>query len=401
MNTPIFRLEQVEYLTSPAGVAALDLARSLPLTPKTLLTDIASLRRSGVKDSAAVVETVVLQRRATAHWQLAANDVRRGWLFTAESLEQASAPPVSTYRVGRIAAACTEGPWHGVHDVTCSIGADLAVFASEIPFVVGSDIDAVRLAMARINVRGSGAHLLQADARTSSTRGVLRYGDPARRTASGRRITSANTVPSVQELLDADSSEIILRLPPGIDYDTLDRTGEIDIVSLDGSVREAISWPRSLATTARRATVIRNNDVSETVTSDDDETDAITPAGRYIIDPDGAVVRAHLVTHYAARHQLSRLDPHLAYLTGDTIPPHTRGFEVLDQAPYSVKTLRKWVAAADVGTLEIKQRGTSVVPDELRVAVKPRGDRRISRTVIIARIHARAQMFWTAAHAPT
>ena len=41
--------------------------------------------------------------------------------------------------------------------------------------------------------------------------------------------------------------------------------------------------------------------------------------GRYILDPDGAVVRAGLVRQYAARLGWWRLDPHIAYLTGDRL----------------------------------------------------------------------------------
>ena len=48
----------------------------------------------------------------------------------------------------------------------------------------------------------------------------------------------------------------VLRLPPGIDYDELNRPGEVEIVSLDGAAREAVLWPAELATTRRRATVL-------------------------------------------------------------------------------------------------------------------------------------------------
>ena len=55
----------------------------------------------------------------------------------------------------------------------------------------------------------------------------------------------------------------------------------------------------------------------------------VGPPGRWIIDPDGAVVRSGLVRQYAVRHGLWQLDPKIAYLSGDELPPATRGFEVL------------------------------------------------------------------------
>jgi hypothetical protein len=105
-------------------------------------------------------------------------------------------------------------------------------------------------------------------------------------------------------------------------------------------------------------------------------------------------VRAHLVRQYAARHRLSLLDPHLAYLTGPTPPPGVRAFRITDAAPYSERTVRDWVRRDGVGTLEIKQRGTPVIPDELRRRIRPAGDTRIARTLVIARIGREARAFW-------
>ncbi len=50
----------------------------------------------------------------------------------------------------------------------------------------------------------------------------------------------------------------------------------------------------------------------------DHEDDDVPPArrGEWIVDPDGAIVRAGLVKHYAHRFGLWQLDPQIAYLTG-------------------------------------------------------------------------------------
>ena len=253
---------------------------------------------------------------------------------------------------------------------------------------------------------GTTAVLTVADARTVTSRATVRYADPARRDATGRRITSTSTIPSVAEL-DAAGPGMppVLRLPPGIDYDTLARPGEIEIVSLDGVAREAVAWPPALATVARRATVLSSvigpgASRGYELTSDDPADAAVTSPDEWIVDPDSAVVRAHLVRHYATRHGLSLLDPHLAYLTGPRPPDDVRAFRVLDSAAYRERTVREWVVRDAVGTLEIKQRGTPVIPDELRARVRPSGDRRIQRTLILARIGARAEAFWCEAAAP-
>ncbi len=114
-------------------------------------------------------------------------------------------------------------------------------------------------------------------------------------------------------------------------------------------------------------------------------------AGEWLVDPDGAVVRAGLVRHYAARYGLRQLDPRIAYLTGDTPPPGVRAFRVLDSGRYSEKALRALLRRHDVGRLEILVRGVDVDPDALRRRLKPRGTTEAS--VVITRIGRTAVAF--------
>ena len=59
-----FTLDDVRFLTSPAGRDALDAAAGLRLTEATLLADLTKLRRTVGERSAAVAETIRLRRRA-------------------------------------------------------------------------------------------------------------------------------------------------------------------------------------------------------------------------------------------------------------------------------------------------------------------------------------------------
>jgi len=58
----------------------------------------------------------------------------------------------------------------------------------------------------------------------------------------------------------------------------------------------------------------------------------------FIVEPDGAVIRAGLVQQWAARHDLNMLDPHIAFLTGDALPPGYSGFPFIEAVP--LKKLR-------------------------------------------------------------
>jgi hypothetical protein len=388
-----FDRDDLRFLTSDAGTDALAAASSRELTDASLLSDLTALRKQCGARAAAVVETVTLRRRAVPKL----GQIAAGWLFTDEALQQATPARVARHRADRLSGI-------GVHDLTCSIGADLVALVPLCAPALGSDLDAVRARMAAHNLAASGLApgVLVADALTSVSRGLLPYADPARRAAGGRRITSVDTLPSVADLDRVHSARPpVLRLPPGIDYEGLDRPGEVEIVSLDGGAREAVLWPAELATVARRATVLSSGDVGFGLTSDDpdDIEGGSAPAGvvgDWIIDPDAAVVRAHLVRHYAARHTLTQLDPHLAYLVGSRRPEGVRGFQVLDAAPYSVATASGWIRRDGTGTVEIKQRGTPVIPDELRKRLRPAmtGDTTVAHTLVVARIGDRPWAFW-------
>jgi hypothetical protein len=156
-------------------------------------------------------------------------------------------------------------------------------------------------------------------------------------------------------------------------------------------VREAALWSAGLATTRRRATVLSSRAAPWTVTDDEDEHCPVAPVGEWIVDPDGAVVRAGLVRQYGARHGLWRLDEHLAYLSGDERPPGVRAFRVLDHGRYGERTLRRTLAARGVGRVEILVRGLDVDPNALRPRLRLRGD--AEATVVLARLATGPEAF--------
>jgi hypothetical protein len=125
-------------------------------------------------------------------------------------------------------------------------------------------------------------------------------------------------------------------------------------------------------------------DTGEEITDAEPDDCAVAAAGRWIIDPDGAVVRAGLVRHYAARHGLWQLDPDIAYLSGDQLPDGVRGFEVIEQLSYSERRLRQALSSRNVGAAEILVRGVDVNPDELRIRLRLRGSQPIS--IVLTRI---------------
>jgi THUMP domain-like len=380
-----FGLGDVAYLTSDEGSAALAVVEALPMTDR--VGEVARLRKQFGDRTPVLVETVLLRRRANL--KLAGLPGARSWLFTDEALQQASAAPVALHRSKRLSGKM-------VHDVTCSVGTELAALRGSAAGLVGSDIDPVRLAMARHNL-GDAVNLCRADALHPVTRDAVVVADPARRSGGRRRFNPRDYQPALDDLIQAyRGRDLVVKCAPGIDFDAMTQlgfVGEVEVTSYRGSVREACLWSTGLAEPGvrRRASIL---DRGEQVTDADPDECEVRDAGRWIVDPDGAVVRAGLVRHFAARHGLWQLDPNIAYLSGDRLPTGVRGFEVLEQLAFDERRLRQALAALDCGSLEVLVRGVEADPDALRRRMALRGTRAL--TVVITRIGSGAAAQGTA-----
>lgn len=369
--------DDVTYLSSAAGAQALSEVAGYRLTDQTLVADIDSVRTRFGDRATVLVETTLLRRRAATKFSDPS-----GWLFTDAALQQATAEPVAAHRARRLSGAC-------VHDATCSVGTELAALRDSASFVLGSDVDVTRLAMARHNVPD--VDLCRADALHPVTKAAVVLLDPARRGAGRRRFDPRDYTPALDVLFDVyRNHDTVVKCAPGIDFDQLSRwgfDGEVEVVSLAGSVRESCLWSVGLAGAGvtRRASLLEAGGATvEQITDAEPDECATASVGRWIVDPDGAVVRAGLVRHYAARYGLWQLDPDIAYLSGDRLPDGMRGFEVLEELGFQERRLRQALTAHDAGALEILVRGVDVDPDGLRKRLRLRGSRQLA--VVITRI---------------
>lgn len=397
-----FTVPDVGFLTSGAGRDALE-----GLHPSgDGLRDVEAARRLvGPERAGALLETALLRARAAGRFP-------DGWLWTADALEQATALPVARHRAGRLALVAAD---RVVADVTCSVGVETAVLSSALGRVLGADLDPVRLAMARANVPE--ARLVRADALAPPVPpGAVLVADPARRTAAGRRVRRPEEMTPPLDVLarggerrfsdvqrlqrDFSDTDLVVSTAPGLDVALVPWAREVELVSLDGRVREAALWSAGLVPGSgehphqgprRRATVLRTDGAGYELTDADDDTCDVREVGEWLVDPDGAVVRAGLVRQFAARHGLGQLDPRLAYLTGDEPPPGIRAFRVIEDGPYTEKALRQTLRRREVGRVEILVRGLDVDPNRLRPRLKLAGP--AAATVVLARVGRGARAY--------
>ena len=366
----------LETATREAGGADAD-----PLAVQTRLR-----RGASAEHVAAALTQVDLRRRAET--KLGASAAKM--YFTPDGLEQATRLPVARHRAGRLTAFGTET----LIDLGCGIGGDLVAAAEAGITCAGVDLDPLRVAVARANLAALGlpGAVSVADATTLDTAGFdVAFADPARRTGAGRTFRVEDWTPSwsfVETLLRRDSC---VKVAPGIPHSLVPSGVEAEWVSDHGDVKEAALWSGRLATTVRRATVIGDGGLA-TITDEDDPGPAATgvrDVGAFLYEPDGAVIRAGLVTAVAAGVDGALVDEHIAYVTSDSSfhTPFARGYRVLEELPYREKQLRAALRERGVGRLTIKKRGVDVVPEQLRKRLDLDGD--AEATLVMTRVAGR------------
>jgi len=377
-------LDAFRWLLSPEGQALLTEAVETYDARDPIRAATALRRTASAEHAAAALTQAGLRQRARAKF----GDLASSMYFTPDGLEQATRLRVAEHRAARVALSERST----VLDLGCGIGGDLIAFARAGLTCAGVDLDPLRVEVASANLTalGLGGAVQEADGTALDLAGFgVVFADPARRNAKGRVFDIDDYSPPwsfVESLLERASC---VKVAPGIPHEVIPSGVEAEWVSDDGEVKEAALWSSWLSTARRRATVIRSSGLATLTEEDDPGSPGVRPVGRFLYEPDGAVIRAGLVTAVAAGVGGWLLDSHIAYVTSDDpfSTPFARGYEVLETLPYKEKALRAVLRARDIGRLTIKKRGVNVVPDELRKRLALRGDN--EATVVLTRTAGR------------
>jgi hypothetical protein len=286
-----------------------------------------------------------------------------------------------------------------VCDFCCGIGGD-AIHLAAVSEVVAVDRNPAACLYTQWNaeVYETAKHLtvLCADVQTVADRGDLLHIDPDRRTmqsAGGRRsLKLEEGSPDLETLtrLTAEFRGGAIKCSPASNFGGKFSQSEIELVSLDGECKEATIWFGELAQPGTwRATALPSG---ESLAGDPLSAVApITGLGKYLINPDPALVRAGLIDLYAVRHGLRRLDDAEEYLTGDAIPAShlAHAFEVVAQLANNEREIRDYFRDSDVGAVEIMCRRIPIDIEGLRRRLSLPG--RAPAVLIFARIDGRAR----------
>ncbi|CAM5228064.1 SAM-dependent methyltransferase OS=Streptomyces albaduncus OX=68172 GN=FHS32_000882 PE=4 SV=1 [Streptomyces griseoloalbus] len=372
-------------LLTPEGRALLDEVRDTD--PAHELAVATRLRRDHPAELvSAALGQARLRQRAVA--KFGAEDAAR-MFFTPNGVEQSTRRSVAAYRAERLRAAGVRS----VADLCCGIGGDAIALARAGIRVLAVDRDPQAAAAARANAEALGLagliEVREADVTEVDTSGYdAVFVDPARRSSKRGRIfdPEAYSPPlswAVRAALDA-SRAAALKIAPGIPHEAVPAEAEAEWISDGGDVKEAVLWFGTAPGTIR-ATLLPG---PHTLVSRGLPDPEVRPVGRYLYEPDGAVVRSHLVAEVAEMLDGGLIDPTIAYVTTDTLTPtpYATAYEITDRLPFNVKKLKALLREREVGVLTVKKRGSAVEPEELRRKALPKPHGTASVTVFLTRV---------------
>ncbi|MYQ47809.1 methyltransferase domain-containing protein [Streptomyces sp. SID4985] len=376
------QLSSFHALRTDEGRALLDEVRGT--APADELAVATRLRRTHpVELVSAALGQARLRQRAAA--KFGAGDAER-MFFTPNGVEQSTRTSVAAYRAERMRALGVTS----VADLCCGIGGDAIALARAGIRVLAVDRDPLTAAVARANAEALGLDDLievrEADVTEVDTAGYdAVFVDPARRGGRGRIFDPEAYSPPLSWAVTAarTAPRAALKIAPGIPHEAVPAEAEAEWISDAGDVKEAVLWFGTGTPGGVRATLLPG---PRTLLGRGLPDPAVRPVGRYLYEPDGAVIRAHLVAEVAEDLSGGLLDETIAYITAHTLrpTPYATAYEITDQLPFNLKKLKAFLRERQVGTLTVKKRGSAVEPEELRRKVKPQGPN--SATVFLTRV---------------
>jgi SAM-dependent methyltransferase len=202
---------------------------------------------------------------------------------------------------------------------------------------------------------------------------ALVHVDPDRRRASRTRASRLGDYqPGVEVLqrLVRQARGGAFKLGPASDFfDVFGGRGfEVELVSLDRECKEATIWFGDLATCSRRATCLPNGATWTDLDGPLAPGRPTLPIGKLLFEPDPALTRSGLLDGFAIVHELARIQPDVALLTGPEPirSPWLVPFTTIAEESADLKRLRALVRDRRWRVETVKIKGPDLSPERLR-----------------------------------
>ncbi len=381
-------LAVVQWLVSPAAQPWITWAAtnkaSLAIQTRTLRQTLSAAQTH------AILEQIELRRRARVKFSRADE-----MFFSRQALEQATSERVGWWKAQRI-AACLEGfepVRRVVGDLCCGIGGDLLAIAQYFS-VQGFDRDDTIATLARANLTALGlasSSVHCVDVRLAPIHKFAAWHlDPDRRPDQHRVAQPDLAEPGV-DTIDAflrDNPNGAIKLAPAAEVSSdWQLQGEREWISDDGECKQQVAWFGAMCRQPNRHTATALSPRCEPCSFTGDAElpwPFETSLGRFLYEPDAAVLAAGLCGDLAARLNLHAFEPQVAYFTSDrrSENPLLAGFEVQEVMPFDRKRVKAMLKHRRVGRLEVKKRGLPLNAPLLQRELRVPGDE--TGTLLIA-----------------
>ena len=374
----------IDALLAPAGQQLLALLAAEAITPANELALLTRLRATYPADLVAAAFTQTrLRRKARAKFARA-----DAMYFTEDGLEQASSERMARNHARRFEAFGTPA------DLCTGIGGDLLALADGRA-VLAVDRDPTHLRLAQLNADVNDARgpitAVCADVREVNLHACdAAFIDPARRVAGKRLGPTESDPPLAWCFALAQKIPVGIKAGPALPLTVVPEGWEIEFVSEGRELKEAMLWSPSLASSAQRATLLPG---AATLSAESGVQLPVQKPGAFLLDPDPAVTRAGLVEQLGDQVGAWKIDEQIAFLSSDTEPrtPFGRTLRVRASLPWNLKQLRVTLRELDIGTVDIRKRGSAVDVDEVQRKLKLEGTGHA--TVVLTRVTDRPWMF--------
>jgi len=353
----------LRWLQGDDAAAELQALTRTPPDDASLLSTLTRLRKRFTPPQAsALVTTARLRQRARKKF----GEQAAKMFFSDAGLQQASPQAVAAHTARRFAR------FLHVADLGCGLGSDSLALARMGISVLSVDREPLALTLTQANARALGfsdaIHPVRADVRFPAWNLPVAWADPGRRDDARRLFHPEALQPPLSRLLSLHQSRIPhlgIKLMPGLAHDVIPPEAEAEWISFGGDLKEAVLWLGGLAERpGRRATVLPSG-VRLWARG---TRAAVQAPGRFLFEPDPAVIRAGAVGDLAQMLNLWQIDEEIAYLSGDEalITPFARHWRILEHHSFDLKWLNQRLRAMRASVADVKKRGSPIEPEPFR-----------------------------------
>jgi hypothetical protein len=380
----------VEFLTSPNGQEArqtivTDLSKSGKAADSLTLKWQSKLRAAGysTQEACLVIEQVCLEQ---LQGQREVFRDSADYLYLRDALEQCSTWRLAAHRARYLQGLCQKLSLSSdaLVEVGCGIGGDSLELSRLFKMEI-YELDPTRASIAQHNLSqhpDRQFNLVAGDFLEISPerfQGRPLFIDPGRRkldkSGQMKRIFDPEQYqPPLSQLLSygQQSQLLCIKAAPGLPDEAVeDLECELEFVSHQRTCKEAVIWAYPGAS-GRKATILTSDDTFLEYWQSEVESMTAPEVGRWIHEPDPAILRAHALGQLAQQIEAGLLQREIGYLVSENNPQHPacQSFEILEILPLNQAQIRKACTRHEFGILEIKKRGVPIEPDQYRQGLK-------------------------------